>query len=121
MTLGQKIQRLRTMRGLNQSDLAALINIEASTLSKIEHDNSKPHFELIEKISKALGVTVDELINFDERTQININNSHTSGNNGFVSYGGNVNDVEFVKTLLLSVQTRLDNIDARLQKMETKF
>ncbi|MBI3632035.1 MAG: helix-turn-helix transcriptional regulator [Candidatus Vogelbacteria bacterium] len=59
--LGLNIRRLREEKGLLQSDLCKKLRVEAPYLSNIENGNKNPTLLTIEKIAKALGVTVSEL------------------------------------------------------------
>lgn len=62
MNIGENIQNLRVAKGLLQADIAERIGMDKSTYSRIEKKGNKIDFEEILKISKALDVTVFELI-----------------------------------------------------------
>ena len=60
MTIGD---RLRTLRGKQSlAELGKELNVSATQLSKIETDQSKPSFELAEKICEKYNVTLDWLM-----------------------------------------------------------
>ena len=62
-TIGENIKRLRTKRGLSQDDLARRAELKYSTLAKIEGDFvTKPGVQMVAKIAKALGVSVEDLL-----------------------------------------------------------
>lgn len=62
-TIGENIKRLRTKQGLSQDDLARKAELKYSTLAKIEGDFvRKPGVQMVAKIAKALGVSIEELI-----------------------------------------------------------
>ena len=62
-TIGENIKRLRTKQGISQDDLARKAEIKYSTLAKIEGDFvTKPGVQMIAKIAKALGVSIEELL-----------------------------------------------------------
>lgn len=62
-TIGDNIKRLRTKQGLSQDDLARKAELKYSTLAKIEGDFvKKPGVQMVAKIAKALGVSIEELI-----------------------------------------------------------
>lgn len=71
MNIGENIQNLRQAKGLLQADMAEKIGMDKSTYSRIEKKGNKIDFEEILKISKALDVTVLELISStkDDKTQ----------------------------------------------------
>jgi len=62
-TIGENIKRLRTRQGLSQDDLARKAELKYSTLAKIEGDFvTKPGVQMVAKIAKALGVSVEDLL-----------------------------------------------------------
>ncbi|KKT15036.1 MAG: Helix-turn-helix domain protein [Parcubacteria group bacterium GW2011_GWF2_44_8b] len=62
-TIGENIKRLRTKQGLSQDDLARKAELKYSTLAKIEGDFvTKPGVQMIAKIAKALGVSMEDLL-----------------------------------------------------------
>ncbi len=61
--LGKNIKELRQKRKLSQEKLARLTDISLNTLTKIESGFTKrPSIQTIHKIAKALGVSLDELV-----------------------------------------------------------
>lgn len=62
--LGQRIKFLRKSCNITQERLAELINMDITSLSKIETGRNYPQPETIEKISKALNVDVSQLFLF---------------------------------------------------------
>ncbi len=62
-TIGENIKRLRTKQGISQDDLARKAELKYSTLAKIEGDFvTKPGVQMIAKIAKALGVSMEDLL-----------------------------------------------------------
>lgn len=62
--LGNKIQKLRKLTGLTQEQFAERINISRTHMGHIEQGRKKASLELLQKIAKALGVKVKDLIPF---------------------------------------------------------
>lgn len=60
--IGDKIKNLRLNKGLQQNILADQIEIDPSTLCKIENNQSHPSLKTLSKIAKALDVNIKELI-----------------------------------------------------------
>src|SRR5690625_3576383 len=61
--IGDKIKQLREEKDMSISELAEEANVAKSYLSSIERNiQSNPSIQFIEKISRVLGVTVNELI-----------------------------------------------------------
>jgi len=54
VTLGKQIRIMRTLRGINQGELAELVGIRQPTLSEYETDKSLPSEKTLQKIKAAL-------------------------------------------------------------------
>lgn len=68
---GQTIKKLREDKGMTQTALAEKIGVSSKAISKWETSKGLPDISLIEPLSKALGVSVMELMSGD--TVINRN------------------------------------------------
>jgi transcriptional regulator with XRE-family HTH domain len=62
MHLGRKILNLRADRGISQQELARACNITPSALSKIEAGINSPRTNVIWKLARNLGVSVEYLV-----------------------------------------------------------
>ena len=72
--LGKKIERVRRLRGMTQTELGQLLGITKQAVSKMEQ-TEKIDDERLEKIASALGVTTDGLKEYNEETVLyNTNN-----------------------------------------------
>ena len=60
--LGDNIKRIRTAKGMTQGDLCRKLELDRSYMSNVENGNKNPTLATIEKIAKALGVSIDELM-----------------------------------------------------------
>ncbi len=60
--LGRKIADFRNMKGFTQNELADLVDIERSNLARLEAGNTNPTYLTLLKISKALDISVSELV-----------------------------------------------------------
>ncbi|UPM54167.1 helix-turn-helix domain-containing protein [Gottfriedia acidiceleris] len=61
--IGKNIQEIRIKKGLTLSELAEKANISKSYLSNIERElNDNPSIQVVEKISKVLGVEFRTLL-----------------------------------------------------------
>jgi transcriptional regulator with XRE-family HTH domain len=62
-TIGENIKKYRNKLGMTQDDLVRKSGVKHTTLTKIEGDFvQKPSVQVIAKIAKALGVSIEELI-----------------------------------------------------------
>jgi transcriptional regulator with XRE-family HTH domain len=70
MNVGERIKKVREIKGLSQKQVAINLGMNPSQYSKIENGKVDPQISSIEKIAKALGVDIsavfsDENINAD--------------------------------------------------------
>ena len=63
--LGKKIKKLREKSGYTQETLAEKSSLSLDYIGKIEVNINKPGLKSLLKISKALGITLKELLDFD--------------------------------------------------------
>ncbi|MDO9478731.1 MAG: helix-turn-helix transcriptional regulator [Pseudohongiella sp.] len=68
MSLSENLQRLRKERGLNQDELSEQSGVSLTQISKIERSETDPRVSTIEKLAKALGCSMDEML-FNEASQ----------------------------------------------------
>lgn len=62
MELGKRLKELRTLKNLNQSDLANMLGIERSTYGKYETGDSSPDYEKLLILADFFEVSVDQLL-----------------------------------------------------------
>lgn len=67
MTLGEKIQALRTDAGLSQEDLAERLGVSRQAVSKWELDKTVPDVKYIVALSELFSVTTDFLLKDDSK------------------------------------------------------
>lgn len=70
MTLGEKIYRLRSEKGLSQEAFGDMLGVSRQSVSKWETDQSQPELEKIVAISDMFGISTDYLLKENiERTE----------------------------------------------------
>ena len=67
MKIGDKIKRIRDIKGLKQEDIASLLKITPQAYSKVERNETKLDTDRLEEIAKIFKMSVDEIQQFDER------------------------------------------------------
>lgn len=65
--MGRKIERIRRLRGMTQTDLGEALGVTKQAVSKLEQTEQIDD-ERLKKIAEALGVTEDGLKKFNEET-----------------------------------------------------
>jgi putative transcriptional regulator len=64
--MDNRVKELRTAAELRQEDLADRVGVSRQTIISIEGGRYNPSLELAWRLSKALGVTIEELFDFGE-------------------------------------------------------
>lgn len=62
-----RLREYRLKAGLVQEDLADLVGVRATTISRLERGEAGPSFPLARNLARVLGATVDELFGEPER------------------------------------------------------
>lgn len=62
--LGKRIVQLREKKNLKQVELASDLNMEDSSLRRIENGRTNPTIKMLRKICKELDISLSELLDF---------------------------------------------------------
>lgn len=118
MNIGQKIARLREIRGIKQADLARRLGVTQQALSKMENAESMDDKRL-EKVAAALDIAPDVIRNFKE--DVIINNIYDQ-NNTVINYQFNPFDkiVALYDQLLETERKRIELLEALLKLQQEK-
>jgi len=65
--LGQKIRKIRELKGFSQEYMAERLDISQKVYSNIENDKRKLDKEILEKIAGVLEIHPNDLLSFDDR------------------------------------------------------
>lgn len=66
MELNEKLQELRKQNGLTQEELAEVLFVSRSAVSKWESGRGYPNIDSLKAIAAFFGITIDELLSGDE-------------------------------------------------------
>lgn len=66
MEFNEKLQELRKQKGLTQEELAEVLFVSRTAVSKWESGRGYPNIDSLKAIAKFFGVTIDELLSGDE-------------------------------------------------------
>lgn len=69
MAFGKNMARFRKEKGLTQEDLVKRSGVAISQIRRYEADKSSPTLDVVTRLAKALGVSIDELV-FDKASGI---------------------------------------------------
>ena len=76
--IGEKIRKIRILKGYSQEFVSEKLNIKQPEYSKIENDKSKITLNIIEKLSHLFEINVIEIINFNDEKAFKTNYNEKS-------------------------------------------
>ena len=122
--LGRKISRLRELRGMKQEAMADALGVSQQTVSRLEASEQVEE-DMLEKVGRVLGVSIDTIKNFNEEAVINYFNSfydqslsHSNGAFGANHCTFNPLDkvVELYERLVQAEKDRADALERLLRE-----
>jgi transcriptional regulator with XRE-family HTH domain len=105
--LGENVRKIRELKGFSQQNLADEIKVDQKTISRIEKGDLSPKFETLVAISKALAVSLSQLLSFNENLIFNNYSQYQQGGQ-FVAY--NNNEIEKVENLYKQLLKEKDEV-----------
>ncbi len=72
VSFGDNLKRIRTAKNISQGDLAKMVDMHATHVSRYERNVTAPSIEGLKKIANALEVSVDELVYGDQENKLNM-------------------------------------------------
>ncbi|MCY7349318.1 MAG: helix-turn-helix domain-containing protein [Cytophagaceae bacterium] len=90
---GNSVKRIREMLGIKQEALATTLGLSQQAVSQLEQ-KEKLDAPVVEKVSKALGVSEEVIKNFNEEAAINIVSSTLHDASGSVNYFPTFNPID---------------------------
>ena len=71
--IGNNLKKLRTKKGLKQSELAELVGVEDKAISRIEVGGNYPSMDLLVRLAEALNCELVDFVNFSDKIIDSIN------------------------------------------------
>ena len=112
MDIGENIRKVRDLKGFSQQALAESIGLSQKQLSRIETNQVSPTFDTLEKICEALGITLKNLLQFNEDLVFN-NVVETQNGGEFIAY--NNTDIKHIENLYKQLLAEKDKIISMLE------
>ncbi len=66
MSLANNIKRLREEKGILQKEIASEVGLGISHYSKIENGQREASVELLDKLAKFYGITIDQIVHMEQ-------------------------------------------------------
>lgn len=104
MHTGEKIKRMREIKGFTQKQIADYIGTSVNNYGRLERGEIDVTVDRLEKIAKILEVGIEDILKLDEGFNVVINNSK---------------DFYVGKTInITSLQDRLDILESKISEIE---
>ncbi|WP_396151222.1 helix-turn-helix domain-containing protein [Flavobacterium sp.] len=104
--IGQKIRKVRELKGFTQDYMADKLAISQRAYSKLENNETKLDWEKIELVSSVLGVDPLELVTFDDNMVFN--NCNQSGKQHTFNYN-------FSEELKQNYEERIEHLEKEIE------
>lgn len=83
--VGEKVRRLREIKGMKQESVAQELGMTPNGYGKIERGESSITLERLEQIARVLQMSPLDILRFDEKTVYHIQNMNSSAPQGVVN------------------------------------
>jgi transcriptional regulator with XRE-family HTH domain len=70
MQIGEKIRKIRELKGLKQENIATALGMSVTAYGNLERGDTNLTYEKLEEIAKAMEVTVQDIMNIPEQFNI---------------------------------------------------
>ena len=117
MNLGQKIARLREIRGMKQTDLARRLGISQQALSKLENNNVVDDRKL-QKIADALNISVHAIKQFQEEAVLEEIEGNRNPISSSLQFDPMVKILDLYEQLLETERKRIALLEELLREKE---
>ena len=116
MDIGNKIKKIRELKGFSQQGMSDLLMISQKQYSRIENGEVSPTFELVQKICGYFEISMQQLLEFDAANFFNNYNNQTGGK--FVAYNNTeVKQVEkLYKERINELKEEIDFLRSQITK-----
>lgn len=111
--LGANIRMIRELKGITQQNLADELKVNQKTISRIENGSLSPKFDVLVKISDVLAVSLENILQFDDK-QIFNNYSQNQQGGKFIAYNNTA--IDQVEELYHQLLAEKDKRIALLEK-----
>lgn len=104
--IGRKIERIRRLRGMTQTDLGDLLGVTKQAVSKMEQ-TEKIEDDKLKQVAGALGVTEDGLKKFTEETVLYYTNNFYENSNTTATNIGTISNLENINHFSMEQAVKL--------------
>jgi transcriptional regulator with XRE-family HTH domain len=111
--IGDKVKKLRELKGYKQEYMAEKLSISQQSYSNLESGKMDVPFSKIEQIADLFGMRVEDMVSFDEKVVFNLNAQHTSAFNS-----GSVQNNNFPEKLQQLYEDKIRLLEEKIAWLE---
>lgn len=120
--ISEKIKNIRELKNLTQEYVAKKLDMTQAGYSKLESGKTDITFSQLEDIAKVLGVSVEDLIAFDNQKFFHSFNNVKGNNNGSITVRMESNEIKKLYEDKINLLERLlKNRENELNRYKDKF
>ena len=114
MRLGNKIRKIREIKGLKQENIADKIGLSLSSYGKIERGEIKLSVDRLSSIAQAMDLSMNAILEFDEGVNINFS-ANTFNEN---SHGGYYQNPHFNHQNVEELKSQIETFKGVIANLE---
>ncbi len=123
LTIGRKIKKLRELRNYTQEYMADQLGVSQPAYSKMETDETEINDVRLTQIAKALDVSVQDILAFDERMFFNITNRDYASGTGYTyainnNYGLGDNEKKLFEDKIRLLEEMIDMLKKENEQLK---
>jgi len=112
--IAQNIKKIRELKNLKQKYVAEKLNTTQQTYSRYETGEISLNVNTLEKIAEILEVSMQDILNFDDKAIFNHNNGENSV--GIGNYACVINDKTLFEDLKQQYESRINELKEQCEK-----
>lgn len=116
--IGDKIRKVRELKGLRQEEVAERLHITQAAYSKIERGETKVDLERLQQIAELFQVDLVSLLSFDDSNIFNVENNE--GSAGIVYNFGSENVIQHYEKIIAEKNRIIETLQALLDQQKNK-
>ncbi len=121
MKVGEKIRKIRELKGIKQDTMADLLGITQTTYSKIERNETELSLTRLTQIAKELGVKEEDILTWDPAAVFNNSVVHSYSNFGtFYNQGIAEEERKLYDKLIAAKDQEINTLRNYIQTLEGK-
>jgi transcriptional regulator with XRE-family HTH domain len=120
-TIGEKIKKIRELKGYPQKFMADKLNMTPAGYGKIERGETDIAYSKVEEIAKVLEVSTEDLIAFDQQKFFNSQSNVKGNNNGIIINDTSKDVKKLYEDKIALLERVLKMTEGHLSRYQDKF